>query len=92
MGLSRSYLVVGLALTEVQDLVLALVRHHEVCTGPPRRPVQVPLDALPSLRCADRSTQLGVIIKPVEGALSPAVSPANNNIKQHQPLRNSTRH
>lgn len=84
MGLSRSYLVVGLALTELQDLVLGLVRHHEVCTGPPRRPLQVPLDAFPSLRCADRSTQLGVISKPAAGALSPAASPANNGIKRHQ--------
>ncbi|NXT99734.1 F120B protein, partial [Buphagus erythrorhynchus] len=36
--------VVRIALTQVQDLVLGPVEIDEVCTGPPLKPVQIPLD------------------------------------------------
>jgi len=38
--------VFGIALTHVQDLALGLVGPHEVHTGPPLKPVQVPLDSI----------------------------------------------
>ena len=42
--------VFGIALNHVQDPALGLVESHEVSTGPPLQPVQVPLDgtSLPS--------------------------------------------
>ncbi|NXW38884.1 F16P1 bisphosphatase, partial [Phaetusa simplex] len=65
--------VPGLAMTHVQDLALGLVELHEVLTGPPLKPVQVPLDGIPSLQCVDRATQLSVVSKLAEGALNPTV-------------------
>jgi len=41
--------VFGIALTQVQDLALCLVALHELGMGPPLKPVQVPLDDIPSL-------------------------------------------
>lgn len=35
------------------------------------KPVLVPLDGIPSLRCADHTSQLGVVGKLAEGALNP---------------------
>ncbi|KAK4823178.1 hypothetical protein QYF61_027082 [Mycteria americana] len=43
-------LILGVALTQVQDLALGLVEPHEVQTGPHLELVQVPLDSIPSLR------------------------------------------
>ena len=40
----QSLFVLGIALTHVQDLSLGLVEPHEVCKGPPLKPVEVPLD------------------------------------------------
>jgi len=65
--------VFGIALTQVQNPALGLVELHEVCTGPPIKPVGVPLDDVPSLQRVDRTTQLGVVGKLDEGALNPAV-------------------
>ncbi|KAK4831319.1 hypothetical protein QYF61_016808 [Mycteria americana] len=65
--------VLGIALTHVQVLALGLVELPEVCTGPPLKPVKVPLDGIPSLQCVDCTTQLGVIGKLAEGALNPTV-------------------
>ncbi|KAK4832092.1 hypothetical protein QYF61_020707 [Mycteria americana] len=78
--------VLGIVLTHVQDLALGLVKVHEVPTGPPLKPVRVPLDGTPSLQRVP--TQLGLISKPAEGALNPTVHVANED----QPLRNATRH
>jgi len=41
--------VLGIALTQVQDLLLGLVELHDVGMGPPLKPVQVLLDGIPSL-------------------------------------------
>ncbi|KAK4823355.1 hypothetical protein QYF61_001703 [Mycteria americana] len=60
-------------LIPAQDLALGLVEPHEVHTGPVLKSVQVPLDGIPSLRCVNRTTQLGVICKLAEGALDPTV-------------------
>ncbi|NXH55711.1 TNPO1 protein, partial [Rhabdornis inornatus] len=62
-------LVFGIASTQVQDLALGLVELHEVHTDPPLKPVQVPLDAIPSLQCVDRTTQLGVVSKQISKEL-----------------------
>ncbi|KAK4823197.1 hypothetical protein QYF61_027206 [Mycteria americana] len=56
-------LILGVAPTQVQDPALGLVEPHEVHTGPLLELVQVPLDGILSLRCANRTTQLGVICK-----------------------------
>jgi len=62
-------LIVGVVLTQVQDLALGLVEPHEVHTGPLLKLVQVPLDGIPSFWCVNCTTQLGVICKLAEGAL-----------------------
>ncbi|KAK4818440.1 hypothetical protein QYF61_013127 [Mycteria americana] len=38
----------GVAPTQAQDLALGLVEPHEVRTGPPLKPLKVPLDGIPS--------------------------------------------
>ena len=58
-----------IALTQVQDLTLILVELGETGIGSPLKPIQVPLGGIPSLLCVSCTTQLGVISKPVEGAL-----------------------
>ena len=54
------------------------------------------LDGIPSLRCVNRTTQLGVICKLAEGALDPTVYVIDEDIKQYWsqygPLRDTTRH
>ncbi|KAK4831745.1 hypothetical protein QYF61_018943 [Mycteria americana] len=67
-------LIPGVALTQVQDPALGLVESHEVHAGPILQLVQVPLDGIPSLRCVNCTTQLGVICKLAEGALDLAVN------------------
>ncbi|PKU42541.1 hypothetical protein llap_7164 [Limosa lapponica baueri] len=88
--------VPGFAVTQVQDLALGLVELHKVRMGPHLKPVQAPLDGMPSLQRVDQATQLGVIGKLAEGALSPAVRVSDRDFEQHwsqyQPLRNATRH
>ena len=36
--------------TQVQDFALGFIELHEVLTGPPLKPVKVPLDGIPSLQ------------------------------------------
>ena len=71
--ISQPVFVLGIAPTHVQDLALGLVELHEVCTGPPLQPIQVPLDAMPSLQRVNCTTHLGVISTLAEGALDPTV-------------------
>ncbi|PKU43757.1 hypothetical protein llap_5947 [Limosa lapponica baueri] len=70
-------------MTQVQDLALGLVELHEVCMGPPLKPVQVPLDGTPSLQCVSRTTQFGVISKLAEGALYLTLHVSDKGVKQH---------
>lgn len=42
-------IVLGIALTQVQDLMLAFTELAEVHVGPLLKPVKVPLDSIPSL-------------------------------------------
>ncbi|KAK4823457.1 hypothetical protein QYF61_002293 [Mycteria americana] len=85
--------VLGIAPTHVQDLALGLCEVH---TGPPLKPVKVPLDGIPSHQCVNRTTQLGVVGRLAEGALDPTVHVTDKDVKQHwsqyQPLRNATCH
>ncbi|KAK4827472.1 hypothetical protein QYF61_018708 [Mycteria americana] len=78
--------LLGIASTHVKDLALGLVELHEVRTGPPLKPVKVPLDGIPSLRRVNRTTQLGVVRKFAEGALNPTVHVTNKDIKQTAPV------
>ncbi|KAK4831706.1 hypothetical protein QYF61_018758 [Mycteria americana] len=65
----QSVLILEIALTEVQDLALGLVELHEVHMGPLLKPVKVPLDGIPSLKCINCTTQIGVICKFAGSAL-----------------------
>jgi len=49
--------VLGIALTQVQNLALGFVELHEVCTGPSLKLVKVPLDGIPSHQCVNHTTQ-----------------------------------
>jgi len=67
-------LIVGVALTPMQDLALGLVEPLEVHTGPFLQLVQVPLDGILPFWCVNCTTQLGVVCKLAEGALDLAKS------------------
>ena len=77
-----SLYLLGIALTHGQDLALGLVEPHEVHTGPPLQPAQVPPDGIPSLQRLNHTTQLGVIGKLAEGALDPTVHVTNKDVTQ----------
>jgi len=84
--------VLGIALTHVQDLAHGLVEPHEVRTGPALKPVQVPLDDIPSLQRVDRTTQLGVICRFAEGALNPSSDLLfSGYVQQHKKSPNQTK-
>jgi len=54
-------LISGVAPIHVQDSALGLVELHEDHMHLFLELVQVPLDGIPSFRCVNRTTQLGVI-------------------------------
>ncbi|KAK4832883.1 hypothetical protein QYF61_026433 [Mycteria americana] len=87
-------LILGVAVTHVQDLALGLVEPHEVHMGPLLKLVQVLLDGIPSFWHVNRTTQLGVICKLAEDALNPTVYVTDEDIKQywsrHGPLMDTT--
>ncbi|PKU45342.1 hypothetical protein llap_4361 [Limosa lapponica baueri] len=77
---AQTVLVLGIAVTHVQHLILGLVELQEVCMGPPLKPVQsLWMASLPS-----SATQLGVVSKLAEGALNPTVHVTGKDVKQHQ--------
>ncbi|PKU46894.1 hypothetical protein llap_2788 [Limosa lapponica baueri] len=88
-------LILGVALTQVQDPALGL-EPHEALTGLLLKLVQVPLDGIPSLQHVNCTTQLGVICKLTEGALNPTVYVFDEDFKQYWsqygPLRDTTCH
>jgi len=53
--------VLGIALTQMQNLAVGLVELSEVVVGPPLKPVQVPLGSISSLSRVSCTTQVGVI-------------------------------
>ena len=76
-------LIVGFAPTQMQDLALGIVELHEVHTGPPLKPVWVPLDVILSFRHVNGTTQLDVTYKLAKGALSPSVYVIDDDIKEY---------
>ncbi|KAK4822635.1 hypothetical protein QYF61_018587 [Mycteria americana] len=75
----------GVAVTQVQDLALGLVKPHTTDLSPSIQPVQVPLQSLPALQQINTPTQLGVICKLTEGALDPLVQIIDKGIKHNWP-------
>ncbi|KAK4832292.1 hypothetical protein QYF61_021691 [Mycteria americana] len=86
-------LILGVAPTQVHDLVLGLVELHEVCMGPLLEPVKVPLDGIPSLKPINCTTQLDVIPKLAEGTLNRTVYVIDEDSEQYRfqcrPLRDT---
>ncbi|KAK4810753.1 hypothetical protein QYF61_007727 [Mycteria americana] len=80
----------GVAVAQVQDLALGLVKPHTIGLGPSIQPVQ----SLPPLKPINTPTQLGVICKLTEGALDPFIQIIDKDIKQnwpqHRALGNTT--
>ncbi|KAK4823531.1 hypothetical protein QYF61_003040 [Mycteria americana] len=75
----------GVAVAQVQDLALGLVKPHTIHPSPSIQPVQVPLQSLPTLQQINTPTQLGVICKLTEGALDPFVQIIDKDVKQNWP-------
>ncbi|KAK4824546.1 hypothetical protein QYF61_016150 [Mycteria americana] len=75
----------GVAVAQVQDLALGLVKPHTIDLGPSIQPVQVPLQSLPTLKQINTPTQLGVVCKLTEGALDPFIQIIDKDIKQNWP-------
>ncbi|KAK4806947.1 hypothetical protein QYF61_027314 [Mycteria americana] len=75
----------GVAVAQVQDLALGLVKPHTVDLGPSIQPVQVPLYSLPPLKQINTPTQLAVICKLAESALDPFVQIIDKDVKQNWP-------
>ncbi|KAK4815135.1 hypothetical protein QYF61_017576 [Mycteria americana] len=75
----------GVAVAQVQDLALGLVKPHTIDLGPSIQPVQVPLQSLPTLQQINTPTQLGVVCKLTESALDPFVQIINKDVKQNWP-------
>ncbi|KAK4820565.1 hypothetical protein QYF61_001628 [Mycteria americana] len=73
------------AVAQVQDLALGLVKPHTIDLGPSIQPVQVPLQSLPPLKQINTPTQLGVICKLTESTLNPFVQIIDKDIKQNWP-------
>ncbi|KAK4833055.1 hypothetical protein QYF61_027717 [Mycteria americana] len=75
----------GVAVAQVQDLALGLVKPHTIDLGPSIQPVRVPLQSLPTLKQINAPTQLGVICKLAESALDPFVQIIDKDVKQNWP-------
>ncbi|KAK4826425.1 hypothetical protein QYF61_008958 [Mycteria americana] len=75
----------GVAVTQVQDLALGLVKPHTIGPSPSIQPVQIPLQSLLTLKQINTPAQLGVICKLTEGALGPLVQIIDKDIKQNWP-------
>ncbi|KAK4815015.1 hypothetical protein QYF61_013467, partial [Mycteria americana] len=75
----------GVAVAQVQDLALGLVKPHTIDLGPSIQPVQVPLQSLPTLQQINTPTQLGVVCKLTESTLDPFIQIIDKDIKQNWP-------
>lgn len=89
-------LVLGIALIQVQDLALGVVGLNDIYAGPLPKPVKVPLDGILSFQHTEHTTELGIVSKLAESALSPTVRIADKSVERcwllSQPLRNATCH
>ena len=81
-------------LAKVQDPTLGLTEPHPIGHSPAIQPVQIPLQGLPTARQINTSSQLVVICKLTEGALSALIQVINTFIKQdrlqYRTLRKTT--
>ncbi|KAK4824605.1 hypothetical protein QYF61_016874 [Mycteria americana] len=75
----------GVAVTQVQDPTLGLVKPHTIDVSPSIQPVQIPLQSLPTLKQINTPAQLGVICKLTEGTLNPLIQIIDKDIKQDWP-------
>ncbi|KAK4810625.1 hypothetical protein QYF61_007362 [Mycteria americana] len=75
----------GVAVAQVQDLALGLVKPHTIDLGPSIQPVQVPLQSLPTFQQINTPTQLVVICKLTESTLDPFVQIIDKDVKQNWP-------
>ncbi|KAK4827577.1 hypothetical protein QYF61_019479 [Mycteria americana] len=75
----------GVAVAQVQDLALGLLKPHTIGLSPSIQPVQVPLQTLPPLKHINTPTQLGVICKLTEGALDSLIQIIDKDVKQNWP-------
>ena len=75
-------LIVGVALTQMQDLALGLVELYKVLLGLLLEPIRISLNGVLFLRHVDHTPQLGVICIHAEGALNPTVSVTGENVKE----------
>ncbi|KAK4816620.1 hypothetical protein QYF61_019319 [Mycteria americana] len=75
----------GVAMAQVQDLALGLLKPHTIDLGPLIQPVQIPVQSLPTLQQINTPAQLGVICKLTEGALDPLIQIIDKNTKQNWP-------
>ncbi|KAK4818296.1 hypothetical protein QYF61_010438 [Mycteria americana] len=75
----------GVAVAQVQDLALGLVKPHTIDLGPSIQPVQVPLQSLPTLKQTNTPTQLGIICKLTEGTLDTFAQIIDKDVKQNWP-------
>ncbi|KAK4817336.1 hypothetical protein QYF61_010239 [Mycteria americana] len=73
----------GVAVAQVQDLALGLVKPHTIDLSPSIQPVQVPLQSLPTLQQINTPAQLGVICKLTDGALDPFIQIIDKDVKQN---------
>ncbi|KAK4814103.1 hypothetical protein QYF61_008198 [Mycteria americana] len=75
----------GVAVAQVQDLALGLVKPHTIHPSPSIQPVQVPLQSLPTLQQINTPTQLGVVCKLTESTLDPFIQIIDKDVKQNWP-------
>ncbi|KAK4818444.1 hypothetical protein QYF61_013131 [Mycteria americana] len=75
----------GVAVAQVQDLALGLVKPHTIDLSPSIQPVQVSLQSLPTLQQINTPTQLGVVCKLTESTLDPFIQIIDKDIKQNWP-------
>lgn len=71
---SLSVPILGVAPTHVQVLGLGHVEFNEVHTGPLLKPVKVPRDGIPSTKCINCTTELGVPCQLAKGVLKSTMS------------------
>ncbi|RMC06621.1 hypothetical protein DUI87_16059 [Hirundo rustica rustica] len=77
--------MLGLSQSRWRTLAPDLVELPEVCMVPPLRPVQFPLDAIPSFQHGDHTTEFGVTRKLTEGALDPTVHVTDKGANRTDP-------
>ncbi|KAK4832565.1 hypothetical protein QYF61_024065 [Mycteria americana] len=75
----------GVAVAQVQDPALGLVKPHTIDLSPSIQPVQIPLQSLPTLNHINTPAQLGVLCKLTEGALDPLIQIIDKDVKQNWP-------